>query len=454
MAFDDILEPKRRTPLSEGKSSPPNAKKTQSILDNFDVNEWSKRLGLNDELTQQVIVPLLGILDKHGGKVVSPQGKGAQAVSAVSSIMEDFGPLLQGAYRYFAGVRHELNKADEDLLNAHSAALSATELTSLFGSDDELVIEDETNQTQQPQQQQQQQGNPFGPDDFNPPSASHSIVNQGKVDYYALMGYGSEESHQEGEANKVRPSSVYSDQTQNRDNQIVGKNSSAPQKQVGLVPVDFLALEGGLSQFELKQSDTTARINEGASIQTVDVSTDEGLAMANDGLDLIQEAMFKEKMKRRTSSKNPAEQPSMTNDEIIAHMKQSAKPGRGGQSIGDKDVGKAKSSITDAELASFVGGAFDISGLAELQAQEAAERKASSKMGDTAELLKVEEEQKKGGNAYNQTPMSADVLEVLGDNTQVETTTIDDSSPQPISIHDLVGANIGIVGNIAPAKDD
>ena len=131
MAFDDILEPKRRKPLSDAKGSTSNTKSNpsnpQSMLSNFDVNEWSKRLGLNDELTQQVLVPLLGILDKHGGKVISHQGRGAQTVNAVSSIMEDFGPLLQGAYRYFAGVRHELNKADEDLLNAHSAALSATE---------------------------------------------------------------------------------------------------------------------------------------------------------------------------------------------------------------------------------------------------------------------------------------------------------------------------------------
>ena len=45
---------------------------------------------MNDELTQQVIVPLLGILDKHGGKVVSPLGKGAQTIGAVSNQMEDF----------------------------------------------------------------------------------------------------------------------------------------------------------------------------------------------------------------------------------------------------------------------------------------------------------------------------------------------------------------------------
>ncbi len=95
VAFDDILEPHKRKPLSEerGREKPKN-NATASLLDNFDVNEWSKRLGLNDELTQQVIVPLLGILDKHGGKVVSPQGKGAQTIGGCFKSYGRFWPTF------------------------------------------------------------------------------------------------------------------------------------------------------------------------------------------------------------------------------------------------------------------------------------------------------------------------------------------------------------------------
>ena len=453
MSFDDILEPHKRSPLAD---KPKTANKgTASILDNFDVNEWSKRLGLNDELTQQVIVPLLGILDKHGGKVVSPEGKGAQTIGAVSTLMEDFGPLLTGAYRYFAGVRHELNKADEELLNAHSAALSATELSSLFGNEDELVIDNDADSEQKNQQTQQNQPNHYGPDGFNPPAASQQIIQSGKVDYFALMGYGSEETYYGGEADKIRPSSVYSDQTQNRDNQILGKNATPIEKQVGLVPVDFLALEGGLNQFEVKQSDTTSRIEEGASIQTIDVSTAEGLTMVNDGLDDIQAAMANEKMMRKTTSKSPESMPSMTNEEIVNHMKNSAKPGVGGQKIGDRDVGAVKSSVSDAELASFVNKAFDIPGLAELQSQEAATAKASSKISQTVDALRDEEASKAGGNAYNQTPLGEDIIEGLNPMPlEVQQTPVDSSEPQPLSIDDLMSANIGIVSNMNAEKKE
>jgi hypothetical protein len=454
VAFDDILEPHKRKPLSNEKGRDvPKSKATASILDNFDVNEWSKRLGLNDELTQQVIVPLLGILDKHGGKVVSPQGKGAQTIGAVSNLMEDFGPLLAGAYRYFAGVRHELNKADEELLNAHSAALSATELSSLFGSEEELVIENDAEAEQQTQQNQQQSST-FGPDGFNPPKASQQIIQQGKVDYFALMGYGSEDTYYEGQGEKAPTTTLYSNQSENRDNQIAGKNPNAPEKQVGLVPVDFLALEGGLTSFEVNQSDTNNRIEQGASVQTVDVSTAEGVSMVNDGLDEIQKAMADERMMRKTTSKSPAEKPSMTNEEIVAHMKQSAKPGKGGQQIGDKDVGKAKSSVSDAELASFVNTAFNIPGLADLQAQEAAQTKADSKISQTADALRAEAEAESKGNKYNQTALPEGALEELQPISAVEQAPVDSTEPQPLSIEDLMASNIGIVSNMKAKTDD
>ena len=84
MAFEDILEPKRRS--SEDlvgsvkpkiKPKPPTANQSSglnSLLGNLDAADLSKRLGLNEELTQQVVVPLLALLDKHGGSIIEPDG--------------------------------------------------------------------------------------------------------------------------------------------------------------------------------------------------------------------------------------------------------------------------------------------------------------------------------------------------------------------------------------------
>ena len=118
MAFDDILEPKRRS--SEDlvgsvkpkiKPKPPTANQSSglnSLLGNLDAADLSKRLGLNEELTQQVVVPLLALLDKHGGSIIEPDGATANTIGTVSNIVTEFAPLIQGAYKYFSELRANL----------------------------------------------------------------------------------------------------------------------------------------------------------------------------------------------------------------------------------------------------------------------------------------------------------------------------------------------------------
>ena len=168
MAFDDILEPKssryeERNALPPKPQPPTSSSKPpiESLLGDVDVGQFAKKLGLNDDLTKQVLVPLLAILDKHGGKVIDPESPTTQTLVSLSTMANEFGPLIQGAYQYFSGVKTQLDAADAALLDANAAALSASELNNLFGTEDDVgtVLQEE-------QQVQKTQPRPksFGPD--------------------------------------------------------------------------------------------------------------------------------------------------------------------------------------------------------------------------------------------------------------------------------------------------
>ena len=426
MSFDDVLQPRRRgeedSPKPKPTSKPnPSAKGGGSLFENLDIQQIGRQMGLSDELTQQVIVPLVAILDKHGGRIVDSQSAEVQAVSSLASTLGDFAPLLQGAYQYFSGVRKELNEADEALLEAHSAALSATELSNLFGSEDELVLENESEA--QPVEQEQQQ-NVFGPDGFEPPRASQQILQTGKVDYYALMGYGSESqyTHAMGEATTT-PDSIYTDQQQRNEQQAEVRSDNLPEKNAGITSIDSLTLENGLTPYEVKRNDTTTKINQGLAMDSVEITQ---TRVQND-IDEIQRMMQQESLNRQMTSKTAHEEPTMTAEEIIADMKAKAKPGKGGQQTGEpRKMNQGMNKVTDAAISNLASNAFAIPGLAELQAAEASQMKASSKMDETAQEVRKEEE--KPENPFNQTLIPLAFEEVQEATQANELTVVDDIS--------------------------
>lgn len=428
MSFDDVLQPRRATseddrkPPRSSPSSQPSSSQSKSILSDVDINEWSKNMGLSDDLTQQVIIPLVAILDKHGGKVLDTQSREIQAASSLASSLTDFLPLLQGAYRYFSGVRKELNEADAALLDAHSAALSATELSNLFGADDEMVVENEPAEEKQPPQTT----NTFGPDGFNPPKASNQIIASGKVDYYQLMGYGSEEqfNNDMGEMTTT-PDTIYSAQQERLETQVEQRaKKDLPEKKNEVVAVDTLTLEQGMTPYDVEASDTRTKIDKGIVMDGVEI-TQQRVA---DDINEINKLMAQERLKMKTSSKMAVETPEMTAEEIIQDMKDKAKPGKGSQRIGEPpNKGGSNISISDEELMGLASNAFAIPGLAELQQAEASQLKASSKMDSTAnELQTTADEGVSSATQSELTPISWDEAVLDGSIASAEITEEND----------------------------
>ena len=262
MAFDDILEPKRRS--SEDlvgsvkpkiKPKPPTANQSSglnSLLGNLDAADLSKRLGLNEELTQQVVVPLLALLDKHGGSIIEPDGATANTIGTVSNIVTEFAPLIQGAYKYFSGVKSQLDDADAALLAANAAALSASDLNSLFSQSNEIAQEENAPTQEVISSQPNLNPVPFAMQQVD--SAPKSILETGKVDYFELLGAKPKADNTQ--------SDIYTQQQENLEMQKQAQSNwqVLPPKSMTLIEEAALAVENGLSEQEVRNADNNYRM--------------------------------------------------------------------------------------------------------------------------------------------------------------------------------------------------
>jgi hypothetical protein len=452
MAFDDILEPNRKpVEIPKPNSQPKVAKKpVDNLLGNLNAAVLAKRLGLNEELSQQVIIPLMALLDKHGGKIIEEDGPTASTIGTVSNLMQEFGPLIQGAYKYFSGVKTQLNEADAALLEANAAALSATELNSLFGSNTDIV-----DATEEPQAEivTSTRNNPnMNPVPFEMKtisSAPKTLLETGKVDYYELLGVTP------SSGNNKADSDIYSRQQENLE---TSKRGNTGWKVLGpkestVVSNETLAEENGFTSQEVRNSDANYQMSGG---DVTDFSMDLHEAtptQLEEGVSDILQMMEQEKTQRSFESKNPEDAyPTMTAEELVGHIRNQARVGAGGQtSTDDNDFKRKKISnygdwqppqdtfnIRGGEQ--LVRNAFNIGGLAEAMAEENDQRKRESKgeyndsrTPDTLRIEGLEEAMTSQNEAY-QDASKLDLDSV--DSKEWSMGSLNDLSPEELGLED------------------
>ena len=327
MSFDDILEPKSSSyeekPVSHPRPKPsPSAKKPsiESLLGDADVSQFAKRMGLNDDLTKQVLVPLLAVLDKHGGKIIDPESPTTQTLVSLTTLANEFGPLIQGAYQYFSGVKTQLDAADAALLEANAAALSASELNSLFGTDDDIGTAPEAEKIIETRRE------PRKSIHDNAPSASapKSLLELGKIDYYSLLANDTISSQGVNTAG----SDIYKSQQRNleMEQQATTGWSKLPPKSSTIVPLDRLASENGMTSEDVKTKDNQYSVNGGKPNETsIDLMSPKSASIVDEGRNDILSAMRQETQTRKMWSSDPAAaNPQMSAEEMVAHIKAQA----------------------------------------------------------------------------------------------------------------------------------
>jgi len=101
--YSDLIQKERIVPKEEKKDEKP--KKGKNIVELLtggeDISEFARKLNLDPEMAEKMLVPLLSLLDKYGvGETITASPKVESATNAFE-IIRDVAPVVKGAAESF-----------------------------------------------------------------------------------------------------------------------------------------------------------------------------------------------------------------------------------------------------------------------------------------------------------------------------------------------------------------
>ena len=151
--FDDVIEREARKEVSEkleegeidNSASQTTRKETPSIsLSSLLEDEplLSDLTGnINPELKNQVLIPLLNIVEKYGLADNLVASERTQTSLALVGVLTDVAPVIKGLSDYLEGHKNSLNESDKEFLQSLKGMESSDDLEGLFNADEEIVVE-------------------------------------------------------------------------------------------------------------------------------------------------------------------------------------------------------------------------------------------------------------------------------------------------------------------------
>ncbi len=116
--FDEVerLLAKER---AEKKTSKTEKKKSlmEMVAGSNDAAALARRLNVDPDMSEKVLVPLLNFLDKYGVGGAVAESPTAQAATGLFEFLGDITPVIKQSMDYFAGRQNELSQQDLDFLN-------------------------------------------------------------------------------------------------------------------------------------------------------------------------------------------------------------------------------------------------------------------------------------------------------------------------------------------------
>ena len=109
-------EPKVRAPSPSGSNTQLNKSLTEMILGESSPHQFAEKFGLDEEMTQKVLVPLLNFLDKYEIGSGIGESPTAQGVMDLSTVVADVAPVVKNAAEYFSGRNAALSEDDAAFL--------------------------------------------------------------------------------------------------------------------------------------------------------------------------------------------------------------------------------------------------------------------------------------------------------------------------------------------------
>jgi len=151
--FDDVIERGHKRPREEESQKKPrgsfNEKESQKESPDITLSSLLQdepllaelTNNINPELKNQVLIPLLNIVEKYGFANNFVASEKTQNSLAFMGVLSDVAPVLQGLSQYLEGHRNSLNDSDKEFLQNLQNLDSSEDLEGLFNSENEMVVE-------------------------------------------------------------------------------------------------------------------------------------------------------------------------------------------------------------------------------------------------------------------------------------------------------------------------
>ena len=119
--FDEVerlLAQERAAKTGSGGGKKPKQKTLMEMLaGSNDAAALARKLNVDPDMSEKVIVPLLNFLDKYGVGGAVAESPTAQAASGLLEFLTDITPVVRESMDYFSGKQRELSQQDLDFLN-------------------------------------------------------------------------------------------------------------------------------------------------------------------------------------------------------------------------------------------------------------------------------------------------------------------------------------------------
>jgi len=263
--FDEVERLLAKERAEKGKKAsakaPPKKTLMEMVAGSNDAAALARRLNVDPDMSEKVLVPLLNFLDKYGVGGAVSESPTAQAASGLFEFLGDITPVIKQGMDYFAGRQNELSQQDLDFLNQIKEAQTG-DMDGLFIGEtmEEPVAQP---QPQAPPQPQQKEGEiPLDVDPF-----------RDGVDWTKVIG-------------APAPQQVIPESEPN---------------EAYIQGLERLAADSGMTMDDLKRGDRQAKTNNHGRVEKeIDYSNAFNIDL---GLEKINAAMSQEKNKLQSSSK-------------------------------------------------------------------------------------------------------------------------------------------------------
>ena len=137
--YSDLIQKERIIPKEEKKEKPKKGKNIVELLTGGeDIGEFARKLNLDPEMAEKMLVPLLALLDKYGvGETMTASPKVESAANAFE-IIRDVAPVVKGAAEFISGRRAELESTDLAFLEQIREAQGIADASLFEDDEDEL----------------------------------------------------------------------------------------------------------------------------------------------------------------------------------------------------------------------------------------------------------------------------------------------------------------------------